>query len=116
MRKSAIPVPHPRFEFLKDVLPQTVKDLERALRQAKRPDLAEQVKELRIYGRCGCGARCGTFYCVPPDQYRRLAPFGSDMTHVVKESKGLIIHVETLDPAVDDVLQALFPDCDESQF
>jgi hypothetical protein len=103
-------MPHQPFEYLRDVLPECAKQLEAALRRIKRRDLASQVKELRVYGRCDCGSKCGTFYCLPREAYQQAARFGSDITGVVTESKGKIIRVETLDAETGAALAALFPD------
>ena len=108
MRKSKRPPPHPPFVFAREVLPELSAQLKTILQKT---EFALQVPDLRIYGRCACGSHCGTFYCVPPDEYRRLAPFSNGVFDPVTVDKGRILRVDTLgDPAVDAVLQGLFPD------
>src|SRR5262249_41636691 len=92
---------------LSEVLPKCANQLEAALRRIRRRDLASQVKDLRIYGRCGCESKCGTFYCLPLETYRQVSRFGTDTTGIVTESKGKIIRVETLDPEIEAALEAL---------
>jgi hypothetical protein len=104
-----LPPPAP-FVFVRDALPHLVKPLEANLRKMGHRQLAAQVHDLRIYGRCPCRApNCGTFYCVPPDEYKRLAGLGGDIGDVTV-AKGKITRVETLDSEVDAVLDRLFPD------
>ena len=110
MRKSKRQPEQPPYVLVRDVLPDTVEFLRRLLQKTT---LAEQVRDLRIYGRCPCGGPdCGTFYCVPPNDYERLAKrHGTDgKLDPVIVSNGKIIAVETLDPKVDAVLDQLFPD------
>jgi len=108
MRKSKRPPPHPPFDLVRDVLPELSRQLKTILRKT---EFAAQVPDLRMYGRCTCGSRCGTFYCVPPDEYKKLAPLSDGMLDPVTVAKGKIIRVDTLgDPSVDAVLQELFPE------
>src|SRR5258708_3194169 len=110
MRKSRRPQPPPTFVFVRDALPPFTKPLAASLRKIGHPELAIQVPDLRIYGRCPCtGPNCGTFYCVPRDEYKRLARLGygiGDVTVV----RGTIIEVETFDSEIVAVLDRLFPD------
>jgi hypothetical protein len=94
--------------FVRDVLPDFCKKLKTILRKT---EFAAQVIDLRIYGRCACGSRCGTFYCIPLDEYAKLAPFSDGVLDPVTVAKGRIIRVDTLaDPEVDAVPRELFPD------
>jgi hypothetical protein len=115
MRKSRRPTPPPTFLFVREVLPQLAKSLQSDLSMRGRADLAAQVPDLRIYGRCPCQRPgCGTFYCAPSKEYARLARVGSDTWDPVTVAKGKIIRVETLDPEVDAVLKRLFPDSENA--
>lgn len=107
-RQQTQPQQSPSF-LVRDVLPDIAELLRRALRKTV---VAEQVADLRIYGRCPCGApACGTFYCVPPEEHGKLVRHhGSDGSlDPVTVSNGRIITVQTLDPQVDAVLDRLFP-------
>ncbi len=110
MSKSSRSSSPPDFVFVRDVLPHLEKLIEAELRRIGQRKLAAQVPEMRIYGRCPCRApSCGTFYCVPPAEYERLAPFGAEIGEVTV-AKGKIIRVETCESTVDAVLDRLFPD------
>jgi hypothetical protein len=108
MKKSKRPQPPAPFVLLRDALPELGKLLAADLRKIGHPKLAEQVTDLRIYGRCPCGKPCGTFYCAPLEEYKKLAPFGGDVGDVTV-AKDRIIRVETLDSEVEAVLDRLFP-------
>ena len=59
--------------LVRDALPSFAPELERLLTLAGSPELAAQVRELRLVGRCRCGQPdCATFHVVtaraaPPD-------------------------------------------------
>jgi hypothetical protein len=110
MRKSKKPPTQPEFVFVREVLPELAKTLRASLRRDGQPRLAEQISELRIYGRCDCGlVDCGTFYCLPPEERRRLRGFGDGTYDPVIVAKGKIVEVHLLDPGIADVLRQLFP-------
>ena len=52
---------------------------------------------------------CGTFYCVPPAEYKRLVRLGCGIGDVMV-ARGTIIEVETFDSEIGAVLDRLFPD------
>src|SRR5437868_3802384 len=110
MRKSQAPQCAPRFVYLGDVLPSLVVALRADLRKIGERELAEQVKDLRIYGRCCDVSPCGRFYCLPKDErrelYRRKQTRNVGMEYVV--ANGKILEVETLLPEVDTVLRSIF--------
>jgi hypothetical protein len=110
MRKSKKPPTPPDFFLVRAVFPEFEKWLRASLRKRGQPKLAEQVSELRIYGRCDCGMNdCGTFYCVTPEERKRLRGFGDDTYDPVKVAKGKIVEVRTLDLEIAAVLRQLFP-------
>jgi hypothetical protein len=102
--------PH-SFVLAIDVLPELVKLLQRDLIQGGRQDLAHSVTELRIYRRCDCPQRCGTFYCLPSQDLPRDGENASDLvgTVTITVAGDRILRVETLDSTVDDVLDPFFP-------
>ena len=52
--------------LLTDSMPELAQELELLLITEGEPDLAAQVRQLRIVDRCRCGeASCATFYTVP---------------------------------------------------
>jgi hypothetical protein len=111
MRKSRRPPPLPTFVLVRDAFPHLAKPLAASLRKRGHPELATQVPDLRIYGRCPCKARnCGTVYCVPPEEYKRLVRLVCAIGDVWVARGTIIIEVETLDSEVDAVLDRLFPD------
>jgi hypothetical protein len=113
MRKSKQPPPPVPFFWLREELPEIAKIVEAELRRMREKDLAAQVRELRIYGRCRCGAPpCGTFYCVPYEEYAELLRkhLYRDIGTLVGVAKGRIVRVETLDDRVDEILDRLFPE------
>jgi hypothetical protein len=110
MRKSRQSPTPPEFVFVRDVLPEFAKTLRASLRRDGQQKLAEQVSELRIYGRCDCAlADCATFYCLPPEERKRLRGFGDSTYHPVKVARGEIVEVHLLDPGIATVLRQLFP-------
>ncbi len=106
-------MPPPTFVFVREGFPKLAKELQAKLRKIGYPDLAVQVPDLRIYGRCPCETPdCGTFYCVPREEYARLARASYETGAEATVAKGKIIRVETLDSEVDAVLKRLFPEPD----
>jgi len=56
----------PERPRLTELLPELAERLEGLLRERGEPQLAEQVKSLRIVGACRCGHDfCGSFYTAP---------------------------------------------------
>ena len=112
MRKSKRPPPPAQFVYLREVLPELAKVLRADLRRIGERALAEQIPDLKIYGRCCNAPPCGRFYCVPEKERREL--HGKGLTRNVgldlTVAKGKIIEVETLLPEVDAVLRQIFPD------
>jgi hypothetical protein len=109
VRKSKLPPTQPDFVLVREVLPEFAQKLRTSLLRMRQPQLAEQVPELRIYGRCDCGmADCSTVYCVPPDERERLRGFGDDTYDPVTVAKGKIVSVQTLDPEIHAILKQLF--------
>jgi hypothetical protein len=111
MRKEKWPPVDPPFVYLRDVLPELAEELRVRLRRVGERALSEQVRELRIYGRCCNASPCGRFYCLPQEQRRALILkglardlFGVDVT----VAKSRIIAVETLDSNVDAALSRIF--------
>ncbi len=96
------------FVLLADVLPGLVRQLAQDLQKGGHRRLADQIPELRIYGRCSCGSRpCRTFYCLPPNEFAKLARSAKDIDGV-SIAKGRIVRVETLSAEVDSVLDQIF--------
>jgi len=113
MRKSQRPPEPIPYVLLRDIFPELVTELEWSLRKRRKRELAARIRDLRIYGRCDCGSGCGTFYCLPPDDRRKLSPGASGLEDpLYVAANGEILEVETLDPEVDAVLAMLFPDPD----
>jgi hypothetical protein len=52
--------------LLMDVLPELAQELEALLVRDGEPELAAQIRQVRVVDRCRCGgASCATFYTVP---------------------------------------------------
>lgn len=118
MRKDRKPEDDAPFVLLRDVLPDLAKRLRGSLRKAGHRDLAKQVQELRVYGRCCDASPCGRFYCFPPKERQELWRKGIalDLPGVdVTVARDLIVAVETLDPEVDRALKLVFPLSDNSE-
>jgi hypothetical protein len=100
---------------LRDVLPDLVNVLRTDLRKIGERSLAEQIKDLRIYGRCCDGRPCGRFYCLPKAErqelHRRKQTRNVGMEFVV--ANGEILEVETLSSEVDRTLRFIFPEPEE---
>ena len=110
MTKPKQPPALPSFVLLREVLPDLVKMLEAELRKMGQRKLGEQLRDLRIYGRCPCERlECGTFYCVSEEEMKRLAGFLDATYTPVTIANGKIVSVETFDPKVAAVLRSLFP-------
>jgi hypothetical protein len=75
--------------LLRDVLPSFGDELQHLLVKQGEPELAAQVPELRIAGRCHCGDDfCATFYVRP----KRSGPFGAGHRNVCLEpEQGMVI-------------------------
>jgi hypothetical protein len=102
MRKSQRPPEPMPYVLLRDIFPELVTELEWSLRKRRKRELAARIRDLRIYGRCDCGSGCGTFYCLPPDERRKLFSGASALEHpLYVAASGEILEVETLDPEVD---------------
>ncbi len=113
MRKFEKPPPPPDFVFLRDVLPELARLLRDQLRRDGERALGEQIQELRIYGRCCDATPCGTFYCLPLDERRKLYKerrVRSVGTGEIYAAKNRIVEVGTLLPEVDAVLREIFPE------
>ena len=114
MRKSKTPSPPAPFVYLRDVLPELAKSLSLDLRKIGERALAEQVSDLKIYGRCCNSFPCGRFYCVPQEErqepYRRGLTRNVGLELIVAKDK--IVEIETLLPEVDAVLQRVFPNAE----
>ena len=68
---------------------RSVKPLDVGLRKMGQRKFAEQVRHLRIYGRCPCGLlECEAFYCVSPEEMNRLAGFLNGRYSGVTVAKG----------------------------
>ena len=114
MRNSKTLRPPVPYVLLREILPEFCEKLEARLCAIGQRQIAKQVPELRIYGRCPCSSRqCGTFYCVPPEEQQSLSGRGHDVDDVTI-AEGKIVRVETLDPAVDAVLGRMFPTPDRA--
>lgn len=115
MRKSKRPPPPAEFVFLRDVLPDLARVLRDQLRKSGERDLAEQIQELRIYGRCCDATPCGRFYCLPKEERRRLQREGRVRSvgggEIYAANSG-IVEIETLLPEVDEVLRRVFPEAE----
>ena len=72
-----------------DVLPEFSAELIAALIDQGDVDLAEQIPELRVVARCGCGdGSCGSFYVAP----RPHGPWGPGHRNVVVDgAKGTVV-------------------------
>ena len=84
--------------LLRELLPALAAELEGGLREAGRPDLAEQIPSLRVRAACPCDVEsCGSFYTAWPMKrwFRRgkQVPVG-DL--VVDSIDGEIVFVEVL--------------------
>jgi hypothetical protein len=111
MRKSKSPPPPAPFVYIRDVLPELVRVLRADLRKIGERTLAEQIPDLRIYGRCCNASPCGRFYCLPQGERREL--YRKRLTRNVGDltvAEGMIVEVETLLPEVDAILSTIFPD------
>ena len=111
MRKSKTPPAPAPFVFLRDVLPELAKLLRADLLKIGQRELAEQIADLKIYGRCCDASRCGTFYCLPPNERTTLRRTGrqraiGDMVTL----NGRIAQVDTCLSEVDSVLRNVFPE------
>jgi hypothetical protein len=75
-------------------------------------ELADEVADLRVYGRCCNASPCGRFYCVPREERRELHRRGltRNVGLELTVAKGKIVEVETCSPDVDAALQLVFPD------
>lgn len=118
MRKSKRPSPPAQFVNLRDVLPELVGILRADLRKIGERTLAEQIPDLRIYGRCCNASPCGRFYCLP--RYERRELYRKRLTRNIGleliVAKGKIVEIETLLPEVDTVLRQIFPDPEDASF
>jgi hypothetical protein len=99
----------PEKPRLRERAPAFARELEELLRDAGRPELADQVPGLRITALCACEVEgCASFSTGMPMKrwFRRGAqvPAGD---HVVNTIDGDIVHVEVLDRP--DVRSALRP-------
>ena len=92
------------FPFVKDLLPKFFNELTNALAHVARPELAEQLVQLRVVDRCDCGDRnCAHFYTAP----KPIGPYGPGHANLVLPVKrglvvldivdGLILGIEVLD-------------------
>ena len=84
--------------LVRDVLPGLADELERSLGELGRPELAQQVRSLRLWAVCSCEVEgCGSFYTVLPMKrwFRRgkEVPVGE---LVVNTIDGDIVFVEVL--------------------
>ena len=111
MRKVEGPTAPAPFVHLRDVLPALAPLLRAGLRKIGERDLADQIQELKIYGRCCDASPCGTFFCVPKDERRNLHSKG--LAHSVGDfvvANGRIAEVTTCSSEVDTVLRQIFPE------
>jgi hypothetical protein len=110
-----LPPPEP-FVYLRDVFPDLVRSLRDWLRRIGERALAESIRELRIYGRCCDAPLCGTFYCLPLDERRRLHRMGRvrNIGMEILATKDQIVEVMTCLPEVDAVLREIFPEPEKS--
>jgi hypothetical protein len=78
---------------------QELPDLERLLREAGRPDLADQVPELEIRQRCTCSVEgCRSFHtALPMKRWFRRGKQVAVGDYVVDTIDGEIVYVEVLD-------------------
>jgi hypothetical protein len=84
--------------LVRNVLPELADELEAALREAGRPDLAEQIPSLRIAALCACEVEgCGSFYTDRPIKrwFRRGKQVAAGDL-VVDTIDGEIVFVEVL--------------------
>jgi hypothetical protein len=81
-----------------DVVPELAAELEAGLRGQRRPDLAEQVAELRITAVCRCAVEgCGSFYTGRPiTRWFRRGRQVEVGDLVVDTIDGEIVYVEVL--------------------
>jgi len=77
---------------------EAVPDLEQLLREAGRPDLADQVPELRIRALCTCSVEgCRSFYTgLPMKRWFRRGKQVPAGDYVVDTIDGEIVYVEVL--------------------
>jgi hypothetical protein len=75
--------------LVKELLPAFVAELEKTLIRMARPELAEQLGQLRVVDRCRCSQRnCSHFYTAP----RPLESYGPNHTNLmIPAQRGLIV-------------------------
>ena len=81
------------------------------LRKVGERALAEQIADLRIYGRCCDASPCGTFFCLSKEERRNL--YRKRLAHTVRDlivAQGRIAEVITCSADVDTVLRQIFPE------
>jgi hypothetical protein len=104
---------------LVEILPQFASEIERALAQDDRVDLAEQVQTLRVMNLCGCDdAFCSSFYVGPGPRFGKWKDEGDYQNILVDVRAGMVIldvvdriirYVEVIDrPEVSEALERGF--------
>lgn len=86
--------------LLRDVLPSFGDELKELLVRRGELELAAQVPDLRIAGRCHCGDDfCATFYVRP----KRSGPFGPDHRNVWLEPEKGIVSLDVVNGKIECV-------------
>ena len=85
--------------LLRHIVPRFAEELETLLRDAGRPELADQVPELRVRALCTCALEnCASFSTGwPMKRWFRRGALVEAGDHVVNTIDGEIVHVEVLD-------------------
>ena len=85
--------------LLRHLAPRFAEELEGLLREAGRPELADQVPGLHVTALCGCPLEsCASFSTAwPMKRWFRRGKLVEAGDHVVNTIDGEIVHVEVLD-------------------
>jgi hypothetical protein len=85
--------------LLRHIVPRFAEELEGLLRDVGRPELADQVPELRVTALCGCPLEnCASFStALPMKRWFRRGKLVEAGDLVVNTIDGEIVHVEVLD-------------------
>jgi hypothetical protein len=85
--------------LLRHVVPRFAEELEGLLRDAGRPELADQIPELRVTALCGCPLEnCASFSTGRPmKRWFRRGKLVEAGDYVVNTIDGEIVHVEVLE-------------------